>query len=197
MFCNGSGGSGFLVGDLGIGEESFEVGPGFVRCDSLFPILYVGSEDGCVLDDDHADVDELLVGFWGSLGFCHCCILVDFVEDGDDRIVVDVDMGGQGMFLGDEGSTGDVAVGGEEVLHGILDGSFNGSGFFVEAGHHDGGIEGCGDLILESAFKLVCFLEETGCFMVATVTFCDLRAGGIFSLDVRSRIGWAKVCGSR
>ena len=51
-------------------------------------------------------------------------------------------------------------------------------------------------MILESAFKLIGFLEETGCFLVETVTFCDLRAGGIGSLDERSRIGWAYLCGS-
>ena len=109
---------------------------------------------------------------------------------------MDIDVAGEGNFRGKEGSTGDVAIGREKVLHGILDGSFDGSGFFVEAGHHDGGIESCGDLVLEIAFELIGFLEETGCFVEETVSFCDLRASGIVSWDERSRIGWTDVCGS-
>ena len=71
---------------------------------------------------------------------------MDLVKDGDDRIIMDVDMGGESMFHGDEGSAGDVAIGGEEVLHGIL---VDGSGFFIEeTGHHDSGIESCSDLVL-------------------------------------------------
>ena len=165
LFGDGGGGSGSFVGDLGIDEEGLEVGPGFVCFGTVLPFFDVGSEDGGIHDDVDADVDELLVGFRGSLGFCHCCIFMDLVEDGDDRIIMDIDVAGEGIFRGKEGSTGDVAIGREKVLHGILDGSFDGSGFFVEAGHHDGGIESCGDLVLEIAFELIGFLEETGCFV--------------------------------
>jgi len=196
LVSDGGGGSGSFVGDLGINEKGLEVGPGFVCCGTVLPFFNVGSEDVGVHDDDDADVDELLVGFGGSLGFCHCCIFMDLVEDGDDRIIMDIDMGGEFMFRGKEGSTGDVAIGCEEVLHGILDGSFDGSGFFVETGHHDGGIESCGDLVLESAFELIGFLEETGCFIEDTVSFCDLGASGIVSWDERSRVGWTDVWGS-
>ena len=115
----------------------FEVCPCFVGCWAIVPFFNGICEDVGVGDNDAADADELFGSFWGALGLCHCGILVDYVEDVCDGVGMDVGMvdGALASFV--EFLIGDVAVGAEKIVHGVLDGASDDAGVFIDEWHHD------------------------------------------------------------
>ena len=81
-----------IICGMGVSEVVFEVGTYLVCRWFGVPVFDVFCKYAYVGDYYFANDDELGVCFRGTLGFGHCGVLVDGVEDIEDRIPVDLDV---------------------------------------------------------------------------------------------------------